>query len=68
MSKTKAFAAFDRTSALGPWELERREPTARDVEFDILFCGGCHSDMHTGRSEGRVRFTRSCPGTRSSAR
>jgi uncharacterized zinc-type alcohol dehydrogenase-like protein len=51
MSKTKAFAAFDRTSALGPWELERREPTARDVEFDILFCGVCHSDLHTARSE-----------------
>ena len=51
MSKTKAFAAFDRTSALGPWEVERREPTAKDVEFDILFCGVCHSDLHTARSE-----------------
>jgi uncharacterized zinc-type alcohol dehydrogenase-like protein len=51
MSKTKAFAAFDRTSPLGPWELERREPTAKDVEFDILFCGVCHSDLHTARSE-----------------
>lgn len=51
MSKTKAFAAFDRTSALGPWELERREPGVRDVEFEILFCGVCHSDLHTARSE-----------------
>src|SRR3954462_13144469 len=51
MSKTKAFAAFDRTSPLGAWELERRGPTARDVEFDILFCGVCHSDLHTARAE-----------------
>jgi len=46
-----AFAAFDATSPLGPFLLDRREPGPRDVQFDILFCGVCHSDLHTARSE-----------------
>src|SRR3954447_10180245 len=51
MSKAAAFAAFDPTSPLGPFSLERREPGPRDVQIDILYCGVCHSDLHTVRSE-----------------
>lgn len=51
MSKAAAFAAFDPTSALGPFSLERREPGPRDVQIDIQYCGVCHSDLHTARSE-----------------
>ena len=39
------------TSALAPLAIDRREPTATDVEMEILFCGVCHSDLHTARSE-----------------
>jgi uncharacterized zinc-type alcohol dehydrogenase-like protein len=49
--QSRAYAAFDPTSPLGPFRLERREPGPRDVQFDILFCGVCHSDLHTARSE-----------------
>src|SRR3954447_11982716 len=51
MSKAAAFAAFDPTSPLGPFSLERREPGPLDVQIDILYCGVCHSDLHTVRSE-----------------
>jgi uncharacterized zinc-type alcohol dehydrogenase-like protein len=51
MSRAAAFAAFDPTSPLGPFELERREPGPLDVEIDILYCGVCHSDLHTARNE-----------------
>ncbi len=51
MTQAKAFAAFDKTSPLGPFTFERREPLARDVQFDVLFCGVCHSDLHTVKSE-----------------
>ena len=51
MTQAKAFAAFDKTSPLGPFTFERREPLARDVQFDVLFCGVCHSDLHTAKSE-----------------
>ena len=51
MSTARAFAAFDAASPLGPFTFERREPLQSDVEFDVLFCGVCHSDLHTAKSE-----------------
>ena len=51
MSRALAYAAFDKTSPFGPFTLDRREPGPRDVQIDILFCGVCHSDLHTARSE-----------------
>jgi alcohol dehydrogenase (NADP+) len=51
MSTARAYAAFDKTSPFGPFTLERREPGPGDVQFDVLFCGICHSDLHTARSE-----------------
>jgi uncharacterized zinc-type alcohol dehydrogenase-like protein len=51
MSKAHAYAALNATSPLVPFDLERREVGATDVQFEILFCGVCHSDLHTVRSE-----------------
>ena len=51
MSKARAYAAFDRCSPLGPFGVERREPGPRDVQIEILYCGVCHSDLHTARGE-----------------
>src|SRR5687768_4457329 len=49
--KTSAYAAPSATTPLAPWSLERRRTGARDVAIDVLFCGVCHSDLHTVRSE-----------------
>ncbi len=49
--KTLAYAAQSPESQLGPFDLERREPRDEDVVIDILFCGVCHSDIHTARNE-----------------
>ncbi|MGI4020527.1 MAG: NAD(P)-dependent alcohol dehydrogenase [Janthinobacterium lividum] len=46
MIETKAYAAQDENTPLAPWTFERREVGPRDVQFDILFCGVCHSDLH----------------------
>ena len=51
MSKAKAYSATSATSRLGLTVIPRREPTARDVQIEILFCGVCHSDLHTARNE-----------------
>lgn len=51
MHSTKAYAAPSATSPLAPFSFERREPTPNDVQIDILFCGVCHSDIHTVRDE-----------------
>ena len=48
---TRAFAAQSPTSPLGPHTIERREPGPHDVKIDILYCGVCHSDLHTARGE-----------------
>jgi uncharacterized zinc-type alcohol dehydrogenase-like protein len=48
---TKAFAAHNATSPLGPFDFERREPGPHDVQFEILYCGVCHSDIHQVRNE-----------------
>lgn len=49
--KAKAYSASSATSPLGPTTIPRREPGESDVEIEILFCGICHSDLHTVRSE-----------------
>ena len=46
-TKAKAYAAQDATSALTPFDITRREPGPLDVEIEILYCGVCHSDVHT---------------------
>jgi len=48
---TKAFSAADRSARLGATTIDRREPTANDVQIQVLFCGVCHSDLHTARNE-----------------
>ena len=51
MSATKAYAVQAATTPFAPHTIERREPQAHDVAIDILFCGVCHSDLHTARGE-----------------
>ena len=49
--QTKAYAAQTAATPLAPWTLERREPGPRDVAIEILYCGVCHSDLHSARGE-----------------
>ena len=51
MHSTKAYAAHSKSSPLAPFSFDRRDPGATDVQIDILFCGVCHSDIHTARGE-----------------
>ena len=50
----RAFAASSPSSPLAPAGIQRREAGPTDVEFDILFCGVCHSDLHAARNEWAV--------------
>src|SRR6266576_2479679 len=47
----KAYSAASPTSGLASSKIPRREPTDRDVQIEILFCGICHSDLHSVRNE-----------------
>jgi alcohol dehydrogenase (NADP+) len=49
--KTAGYAAHSSTSPLQPFSFERRDPGPHDVQVEILYCGVCHSDLHTARNE-----------------
>ncbi|MDS4071445.1 MAG: NAD(P)-dependent alcohol dehydrogenase [Candidatus Competibacter sp.] len=51
MIKTLGYAAHGATAPLDLFRFERREPGPRDVQIEILYCGVCHSDLHTARNE-----------------
>lgn len=51
MTKAKGYAALTPTSDLGLWNFERREVGPNDVQFDIDYCGVCHSDLHQIRND-----------------
>src|SRR5690348_2668111 len=51
MIPVKAFAAMSATTALQPFQFERRELRPHDVLVEILFSGVCHSDLHQARDE-----------------
>ncbi|MFP5455233.1 NAD(P)-dependent alcohol dehydrogenase [Rhizorhabdus sp.] len=49
--QTHGYAAHSADTPLAPFTFDRREPGPTDVAIDILFCGVCHSDLHTARGE-----------------
>jgi uncharacterized zinc-type alcohol dehydrogenase-like protein len=51
MNNVKAYSAASATSPLASTTIPRRDPTERDVQIEILFCGICHSDLHSVRNE-----------------
>ena len=51
MTPTVGYAAPSADAPFGSFNFERRDTGARDVRIDILFCGVCHSDLHTARGE-----------------
>jgi uncharacterized zinc-type alcohol dehydrogenase-like protein len=46
MIKALGYAAKHSFSRLKPVEFEREEPSANEVQIEVLFCGVCHSDIH----------------------
>ena len=51
MIAAKGYAAQNAQTPLAPFQFERREVKPHDVQFNILYCGVCHSDLHQIRDE-----------------
>jgi len=49
--KVLGYSLASKDASLEPYHLERRDPRPTDIVIDILFCGICHSDIHTARNE-----------------
>jgi len=62
MTKSIGYAALSATDRLAPFQFERREVGPHDVQIDILYCGVCHSDLHTARNEWKNTLYPSVPG------
>jgi len=62
MSHAHGYAALSSDQPLQAFAFERREPGPHDVRIDILYCGVCHSDLHTARDEWHNTHYPSVPG------
>ena len=51
MLPTRGYATSAATLPLEPFSFDRREPRAHDVLIEIMYCGVCHSDIHSARNE-----------------
>jgi alcohol dehydrogenase (NADP+) len=60
--QTIGYAAQSAQSGLAPFSFQRREPGPRDVQIEILYCGVCHSDLHTVRNEWQNTIYPCVPG------
>lgn len=49
--KTVGYAAFASNAKLAPYQFSRRELLENDIAIEILFCGVCHSDLHTAKGD-----------------
>ncbi|PST82943.1 hydroxyacid dehydrogenase [Pedobacter yulinensis] len=62
MTNVKAYAAAAADAPLAPFRLDRRTVETDDVEIEILYCGVCHSDIHTARNEWQNTMYPVVPG------
>jgi uncharacterized zinc-type alcohol dehydrogenase-like protein len=60
--KTIGYAAQSATAPLAPFSFERRELRPNDVAMEVLYCGVCHSDLHTARNDWGWSTYPSVPG------
>ncbi|MBS1796604.1 MAG: NAD(P)-dependent alcohol dehydrogenase [Acidobacteria bacterium] len=50
-TKAVAYGNNHSFTSLGPLEIERRVPGAKDVAIEVLYCGVCHSDLHQASND-----------------
>ncbi|KAI3886752.1 hypothetical protein MKX03_029808 [Papaver bracteatum] len=60
--KALGLAAKDNSGVLTPFKFSRRETGDEDVTFKVMFCGICHSDLHSIKNEWGYSFFPLVPG------
>ncbi|WP_177733879.1 NAD(P)-dependent alcohol dehydrogenase [Flavobacterium inviolabile] len=58
----KAYGTQAPDAAIAQLSIDRRTVTANDVEIEILYCGVCHSDLHTARNDWGGTIYPAVPG------
>jgi uncharacterized zinc-type alcohol dehydrogenase-like protein len=58
----KAYGTEAADADLKEMNINRRAVTSKDIEIEILYCGVCHSDLHTARNDWGFTVYPSVPG------
>ena len=58
----KAYGTPAADAPLKQMNIKRRDVTAKDIEIEILYCGVCHSDLHTARNDWGGTIYPAVPG------
>lgn len=58
----KAYGTVSATASLKEMQIDRRELGTTDIEIEILYCGVCHSDLHTARNDWGGTIYPAVPG------
>jgi len=61
-TQVKAFGTQAADKDLEQMNIPRRMALPTDVEIEILYCGVCHSDLHTARNDWKGTVYPSVPG------
>lgn len=61
-TQVKAFGTEAADADLKELNINRREVTEKDIEIEILYCGVCHSDLHTARNDWGFTSYPAVPG------
>ncbi|KAL3614718.1 Geraniol dehydrogenase 1 [Castilleja foliolosa] len=60
--KACGWAATDTSGVFAPFNFSRRATGERDVQFKVLYCGVCHSDLHMAKNEWGITQYPIVPG------
>ncbi|KKW68105.1 hydroxyacid dehydrogenase [Lampropedia cohaerens] len=59
---TYGYAAYSCDTSLAPFRFKRRALRREDVAMEVLYCGVCHSDLHTARNDWKWSVYPVVPG------
>lgn len=61
-TNVKAYGTEAPEASLKQMNIDRRAVTPKDIEIEILYCGVCHSDLHTARNDWGGTIYPAVPG------
>ncbi|MFV8359892.1 NAD(P)-dependent alcohol dehydrogenase [Flavobacterium sp. LS1P3] len=61
-TNVKAYGTEAADAPLKQMDIQRRNATAKDIEIEILYCGVCHSDLHTAKNDWGFTTYPAVPG------
>lgn len=62
MINARGYAVQNKASPFTPFSFKRRNPGPKEILIDILYCGICHSDLHSVKNEWGASIYPMVPG------